>query len=210
MKQLEQPLYPKLSPIYNKILQLVMAIILLVMLMNFWVTSRDAQQEHIQAHAHKIATLYLAQAATSVAPYMQQSNAQLQQFVDALAQQSLVKSVHVYSVTGESIASSADAESVKDLFGISLYKKQQTKALLSVVQEIHTEQLQGYIRLSLYRSLLADDLAKNSQQQYEINRLLFLVAGVIGFLLTRGLNRFSRQGYRPPLSAARVRGSQSP
>jgi membrane protein len=25
-----------------------------------------------------------------------------------------------------------------------------------------------------------------------------MVAGVIGFLLTRGLNRFSRQGFRPP------------
>jgi len=198
MTKIEQPLYPKLSPIYNKILQLLSAILLLIFLMNFWVSSRDALHTQIQAHANKIGKLYLAQAATSVGPYLTLQQSQLQQYVDGLVQQSLVKSVHVYGITGEIIASSEQAESVNDLFGISLNKINQTHAVIPVVQELRTDNLQGYIRLSLYRSILIDELADNSYAQFEIMRLMLIVAGIIGFLLTRGLNRFSRQGFRLP------------
>ncbi|MBA6224185.1 hypothetical protein H4J51_02855 [Colwellia sp. MB02u-18] len=198
MKQIEQPLYPKLSPIYNKILQLALAILLLVFLMDFWVTSRDSQQQQIQAHANKMGKLYLAQAATSTLPYLAQNPSQLQQYTDNLVQQPLVKSVHIYGITGQNIASSEQAESINDLFGLSLRKINQTDDVIPFVQELRTDKLHGYIRLSLYRSILADELIKNSRDQYDIMRLLMMVAGVIGFLLTRGLNRFSRQGFRPP------------
>ena len=124
----------------------------------------------------------------------------LQDFTDTLVQQALVKSVHVYDKTGQRIASSAQAESINDLFGISINKINQADELLPFVQELRTEQLNGYIRLSLHRSILADELAENSRSQYDIMRLLLIVAGFIGFLLTRGLNRFSRQGYRPPIA----------
>lgn len=86
------------------------------------------------------------------------------------------------------------------MFGISINKINQADELLPFVQELRTEQLNGYIRLSLHRSILADELAENSRSQYDIMRLLLIVAGFIGFLLTRGLNRFSRQGYRPPIA----------
>ena len=200
MKQPEQPLYPKLSPIYNKILQLFFAILLIVFLMNFWVKSRDTQQIQIQEHANKIGKLYLAQAATSAAPYLSGQQDQLQQYTDSLVQQSLVKSVHIYDLTGQTIARSDHAESIKDLFGINVNKINQSKDVVPFVQELRTDKLHGYIRLSLYRSILADDLADNSRSQYDMMRLLMIVAGVIGFLLTRGLNRFSRQGYRPPVA----------
>ena len=200
MKQTEQPLYPKLSPIYNKILQLAAAILLIVFLMNFWVNSRDEQQVQIQAHADKVGQLYLAQAATSAMPYLSKKQSQLQQYTDSLVQQPLVKSVHIYDVTGQAIASSEQAESINDLFGISLNKINQTQAITPFVQELRSDKLHGYIRLSLHRSILADELSSNSRSQYDMMRLLMIVAGVIGFLLTRGLNRFSRQGYRPPVA----------
>ncbi|MGB2741964.1 MAG: AhpA/YtjB family protein [Cognaticolwellia sp.] len=200
MKQPEQPLYPKLSPIYNKILQLFIAILLIVFLMNFWVKSRDTQQIQIQEHANKIGKLYLAQAATSATPYLSEQQSQLQQYTDSLVQQSLVKSVHIYDLTGQIIASSEHAESINDLFGINVNKINQSNDVVPFVQELRTDKLYGYIRLSLYRSILADDLADNSRSQYDMMRLLMIVAGVIGFLLTRGLNRFSRQGYRPPVA----------
>lgn len=199
MKQREQPLYPKLSPIYNKILQLVIAILLLVFLMNLWVNSRDEQQINIQAHAHKIGTFYLGQAAISATPYLTQQQPEiLQQYVDSLAKESLVKSVQVYDLTGQSIASSERAESVNDLYGISLNKTNQTDEIIPFVQELRTGELQGYVRLSLYRSVLVDELEQSSREQFDVMRILMIIAGVIGFLLTRGLNRFSRQGFRPP------------
>ena len=200
MKQIEQPLYPKLSSIYNKILQLAIAILLIVLLMNFWVNSRDEQQIQIQGHANKMGKLYLAQAAVNAQPYLAQKSSQLQQYTDTLVQQPLVKSVHIYDLTGEAMAISEQAESVNDLFGISILKINQTDDVLPFVQELRTDKLHGYIRLSLYRSILVDELAENSRSQYDIMRLLMIVAGVIGFLLTRGLNRFSRQGFRPPVA----------
>ena len=199
MKQREQPLYPKLSPIYNKILQLAIAILLLVFLMNLWVSSRDEQQINIQAHAHKVGTLYLGQAAISAVPYLTQYQPeQLQRYVDSLAQEHLVKSVQIYDLTGQSIANSEHAESINDLFGISLNKTNQTDEIIPFVQELRAEELQGYVRLSLYRSVLVDELEQSSLAQFDVMRLLMIIAGVIGFLLTRGLNRFSRQGFRPP------------
>ena len=77
-------------------------------------------------------------------------------------------------------------------------KINQSDDITPFVQELRVGKLKGYIRLSLYRSLLADDLATNSYSQFDIMRLLMIVTGVIGFLLTRGLNRFSRQGFRLP------------
>ena len=200
MKPIEQPLYPKLSPIYNKILQLAIAILLIVFLMNFWVKSRDTQQVQIQEHANKVGKLYLAQAATNVMPYLAMQQSQLQQYADTLVQQPLVKSVHIYDITGQTIAGSERAESINDLFGISIKKVNQTADVIPFVQELRSEELQGYIRLSLYRAILVDELAEHSRYQFDIMRLLMIVAGVIGFLLTRGLNRFSRQGYRPPVA----------
>ncbi|AWB58401.1 MULTISPECIES: AhpA/YtjB family protein [unclassified Colwellia] len=198
MKQIEQPLYPKLSSIYNKILQLAIAILLIVLLMDFWVSSRDSQQMHIQAHANKVGKLYLAQAATSAMPYLAQNPNNLQQYADSLVQQPLVKSVHIYSITGQVMANSEQAESINDLFGISIRQINKTDNVFPFVQELRSDKLHGYIRLSLHRSMLVDDLANNSRSQFDIMRILMIVAGVIGFLLTRGLNRFSRQGYRPP------------
>ncbi len=198
MKQIEQPLYPKLSSIYNKILQLAIAIFLIVMVMNFWVTSRDEQQAEIQQHANIIGKMYLAQAAASSVMFLEQKADNLQRYVDSLALQPLVKSVHIYGKTGQVIAASTANESVKDLFGISAMKINQSDDVTPFVQELRVGKLKGYIRLSLYRSLLADDLATNSYSQFDIMRLLMIVTGVIGFLLTRGLNRFSRQGFRLP------------
>ena len=133
-------------------------------------------------------------------PYLSKKQSQLQQYTDSLVQQPLVKSVHIYDVTGQAIASSEQAESINDLFGISLNKINQTQAITPFVQELRSDKLHGYIRLSLHRSILADELSSNSRSQYDMMRLLMIVAGVIGFLLTRGLNRFSRQGYRPPVA----------
>jgi len=54
----------------------------------------------------------------------------------------------------------------------------------------------GYLRFTIEQSYLTDILAKSDEEQQSLLRLMLLLAGVVGFLLTRGLNRFSRRGYR--------------
>ena len=52
------------------------------------------------------------------------------------------------------------------------------------------------MRLTLDKKYLTLDLLKNNDEQFTLLRLMMIIAGIVGFLLTRGLNRFSRQGFR--------------
>ena len=61
MKQTQQPLYPKLSPIYNKILQLVGAILLIVALMSMWQSTRVKNTLNLAKHFDYIAKQQLHQ-----------------------------------------------------------------------------------------------------------------------------------------------------
>jgi membrane protein len=196
MKQTEQPLYPKLSSIYNKILQLAIAIIFIVVLMNVWVLSREAHHVTIDEHARKVGNIYLSQAATITAMQIDKDRQSLQRYANELAAEPLVKDVHIYDATGNSLVRSNDALSMNELFGIAPQKLNKTADILPFVKEIRDEKVSGYIRLSLYRSPLVEGLTASSQQQYDMMRFMMILAGVVGFLLTRGLNRFSRQGYR--------------
>lgn len=198
MKQNEQPLYPKLSSIYNKILQLASAIALIVVLMSFWVSSRDTQQNNIANHVSKVGQMFLSQAAQSSQIHLHKSNKALQQYVDLLAQEPLIDDVHVYDSTGMVIARSDTNFSMNEIYGIAPLTIRKTSETIPFIQEIRSNVLDGYIRLSLNRSLLADDLLSSNQTQYDMIKIIMVIAGVVGFLLTRGLNRFSRQGYRPP------------
>ena len=62
MKQSEQPLYPKLSPIYNKILQLLSAIVLIVLLMMQWVSTAEKSEQALSLHFEQTSEKFLQQA----------------------------------------------------------------------------------------------------------------------------------------------------
>lgn len=198
MTPMEQPLYPKLSSIYNKILQLSLAIILMVMMMSFWVFSQQEQQQQIQQHADEFSQYYLAQAASNVMFHLSNNREQLQVYVDDLAKQPLVADVHVYDNKGAIIAKSQAAKSIKTLYGIAANTSDHSQNITPYVQQLTSTQFSGHLRLSLHRPLLVDKLLADSRNQFDINRVLMAIAGIIGFLLTRGFNRFSRQGFRPP------------
>ena len=198
MKPQQLPLYPKSSSIYNKILQLAIAVLLLVLVMNEWLNSRTLQQDKIQHYGDYVAKLYLAQAAGNLSSDQKPKLQQLQKYVDTLAKQPLVSSVHIYEKTGRVIVRSENGESINDLFGISPGIRHNSSNLTPYVQELGDDKVAGYIRMSFYRDRMVSQLMKDNQHLYRNLVLLMLISGVIGFLLTRGVNRFSRQGYRPP------------
>ena len=66
MNKLEQPLYPKLSSIYNKILQLVSAILLIIILMVFLVDNTDKNSDIVEQHFEQVADKFLQQAVAGV------------------------------------------------------------------------------------------------------------------------------------------------
>lgn len=222
MKQAEQPLYPKLSSIYNKILQLASAILLIIVLMSLWQSTGKRNADNLTAHFNYIAKQQLQQAIAGVVVILEQShrskiekNSFLQQYLNGLTKVNFVKQAHLYDATGLLLVSSASrekdkqgnelaplkAKSINDLYGISPHQRNVTETLTPFVEEIrHSDSshynLHGYLRFTIEQSYLIDALAQADEEQQALQRLMLLLAGLVGFLLTRGLNRFSRRGYR--------------
>jgi membrane protein len=225
MKQTQQPLYPKLSSIYNKILQLASAILLIVALMSMWQSTSVKNRLDLAEHFDYIAKQQLQQGVVGTAVILQQtykSKAEqkqiLQAYINGLSRVDFVKQVLLYDVTGALIVASKKAhkdaitnkeqssESINDLYGISLQQRDLSTRYIPFVAEVRdesslkkslaTRELFGYLRFTIEKSYLTDILAKADDDQQALFRLMLLLAGLVGFLLTRGLNRFSRRGYR--------------
>ena len=221
MKQTQQPLYPKLSSIYNKILQLASAILLIVVLMAMWQATAVKNRLNLAEHFNYIAKQQLQQAIVGTAVIFKQkykSNKQrkkvLQDYLNGLSRVDFVKQVHLYDVTGALIVSSQTYDngsdkydqSISDLYGISVQQVDLSSRYIPFVAEIRDEssadkslanrELFGYLRITVEKTYLIDILAKADDEQQTLFRLMLLLAGSVGFLLTRGLNRFSRRGYR--------------
>lgn len=213
MNELEQPLYPKLSSIYNKILQLVSAILLIVVLLAFLIVNTQQGEQVLEQHFEQVADKFLHQAVSGVSVFLNEKSSslskkdrfnQLQSYLNNLASAEYIKQIHLYDETGLLLLKSEligeTTSSIKLLYGIdeSLQTMDKSKQYIPFVKEIRNDSLNGYLRLTIEKSYLTSDLANKNSENQTLYRALLMVAGLVGFLLTRGLNRFSRQGYRAP------------
>ena len=213
MNKLELPLYPKLSSIYNKILQLVSAILLIVLLMTFWLANSEKSNQVVEQHFTHVSESFLQQAIAGVSVLLTENEtsiskknryAQLQTYLNNLASADYIKQIHLYDKTGLLLLTSEidgeASDSIKLLYGIdeSLPTVDQSKQFVPFIKEIRTEKLIGYLRFTIEKPYLTSQLTKNNIESQTLFRLLLIIAGLVGFLLTRGLNRFRRQGYRAP------------
>ncbi len=222
MKQPEQPLYPKLSSIYNKILQLASAILLIIVLMSMWQSTSEKDKVNLSSHFDYVAKQYLQQASAGTAALFKQEyksknyrNKVLQDYLDGLIAVDFVKQVHLYDETGlllltgniapdilkGEINSKIDSkkelsQSIVELYGLAPQQANLSERYTPFVKEIRDDELHGYIRFTIEESYLTQVLAQADEDRQTLFRLMLLLAGFVGFLLTRGLNRFSRRGYR--------------
>lgn len=196
MTQKELPLYPKLSSIYNKIMQLALAIAFIIVLMNLWLSNQKADQQTIEEHFFAIGQQHIQQVSAAITVFIDQDKLLLQNYLDQLSATEDIKEVHVYDLSGQLIAASTEQSSIKDLYGINAQKLNRSATYVPFIGEIRQKDLQGYVRLTLNQPFLTESLLNNSQEQSRLQRLMLIIAVLVGFLLTRGLNRFSRQGFR--------------
>lgn len=197
MTETEQPLYPKVSSIYNKIMQLAIAIVIIVILMNLWFFSYEQSQRSFNQHFRLISQQYLSQIASGSKLLLADKQLKLQQFIDDMAKPAWVKDVSFYDETGQLLLASNQQNSINDLFGISQFKANKSSQYTPFIEEIRqNNSLKGYLRLTVEGKALTKNISQTTAQQYDLMRLMMLLAGVVGFLLTRGLNRFSRRGFR--------------
>lgn len=210
MTQSEESLYPKLSSIYNKIMQLAIAVVLILVLMNALLFSYQQNDKTIEQHFSALGQEYGEQTAKALAVLTEQKNPALtNRYVESLVAESGVKEVIFYGPTGQLIHQSRDAASISDLYGISEFKVNESEYFIPFVQEVRNEksELLGYLRLTLVKQNFVAALVQANDDGSELFRGLLVLAGIAGFFLTRGFNRFSRQGFRV---AAKKAGAAEP
>jgi len=203
MVQTEQSLYPKLSSIYNKIMQLAIAIVLIVVVMNLWVTSDLKYNQVIQQHVSIIGHNYTTNIANTIKLLLAQKRTKsnrvlLKRYIQSLNSSAFIKDARLYDKSGQLLLSSKNTTSINELFGISQNTINQSDRFLPFVAEFRDKKgkQSGFLRLTIQKDFLTKTLDENNKNKRQLERIMLIIAGVIGFLLTRGLNRFSRQGYR--------------
>ncbi|MEW6992130.1 AhpA/YtjB family protein [Colwelliaceae bacterium 6441] len=196
MAKTEQPLYPKISSIYNKIMQLAIAICLIIVLMNLWMFSYSNNQQATQKHFNLISKQYLAQVTSTIKILVRNNSKDIQAYFDEISQSPWLKDISLYDPTGQLLFASQTHISMNDLFGISINKADRSQKYSTFVNELRTDSLQGYIRITIDNNSFTQNIEQASAQHYDLVRFMMIIAVVVGFFLTRGLNRFSRQGYR--------------
>ena len=210
MKKSELPLYLKISPIYNKILQLAIAVICIAVLMNVFTQSQNTHNSVISKHFSDSSKEQLSQAVAALKVLNRKKDRQaIDEYVKTLSQLPTIHDVSYYDATGLLIASannvgensdsSADSDehlSVNDFFNLHEQSLKHRLDFKTFVQEVRDPQLIGYLRITINEKQVAKALNQSSFDVHETMRLMALFAVVIGFFLTRGFSRFSRQGFR--------------
>jgi len=197
MSQTDVPLYPKISSIYNKILQLAIAIVLIVVLMNMVIDGFFRQSTLIKQQQQLYGDDYINQAAGSTLVILDKNDKSLiQAHIKQLVSPEFVEQVVLYDETGQIIFKAGSDKSVSHIFGIGEHIIDTSDTLQSFVEELRGDKLHGYLRITLKNNSRHESLKIANKNNHELMRLMLLMAGLAGFFLTRGLSRFSRLGYR--------------
>ncbi|XQW84065.1 AhpA/YtjB family protein [Thalassotalea piscium] len=205
MQQSELPLYPKLSSIYNKIMQLAIAIVIIVVLMESWLYASRSMENTINNNFTQTSRDYVSQVNRGITAIIlsnelladkQIITKHIQKFIDESAKPRWIKDISYYGDTGQLLLSSSEQKSINALYGISLYQPNLSDKYFPFVEDIRTDNFHGYLRVTMERDYFTRELTQANFEHYDLIRLMMILAGFVGFLLTRGLNRFSRQGYR--------------
>ncbi|WNC67581.1 AhpA/YtjB family protein [Thalassotalea nanhaiensis] len=197
MTDLNEIIYPKVTSIYNKLLQIGVAIILLLMILNLSIMGMDDSEKLLENHFNTVAKQYLEQSVnTSKVLLVNKNKKQLQAFVQSLSDSDLVTEARLYDAQGQTIAESERSTSVSTLVGIEQGSIDNSDLYVPFIKEIRTDKLIGYIRLNLVKDQVIDTMQVQIYSQFELFRIMLIIAVFAGFLLTRGFNRFSRQGLR--------------
>ena len=203
MTDTNEIIYPQVTSIYNKLMQIGVAIILLLMILHLSVTGVSDSEDGLDKHINEVSTQFLQQAVNSAAVILNTGNKkQTRQFVESLANSDLVLSARLYDKNGQVIAESELATPVKELYGIEGGGADESGQYSPFIAEIRNDKLVGYLRLTLVEDNLTKTLEKQIRGQFELFRIMLLVAVLAGFLFTRGFSRFSRQGLRLGKKAA--------
>ncbi|WP_394496392.1 AhpA/YtjB family protein [Shewanella sp. ENK2] len=179
----------KKSQKISRLIQIVIAIILLIGLTHLWKSSLNNGQQLLNSQTQIMARLLAQQAANGAAPAMfLQNDEQLQWLANALIDDPKVMSVHIY-----------DAQGVRLAFAQSVSEEaldaddEELKELLSPYPPMIENVLQGdnnlgYIEVRVNLRIFFDEIKTLYQENMKLQQTMLIVAGIIGLLLSRALS----------------------
>ena len=181
-------------------MQLAIAIIFIIVLMNLWLSNVRKDEFVLAQHFSQMGEQYLQQTAMSISQLQQtKKKKSVEQFIQKLVEQEHIKSVQVYDAGGQKVAEAGQAESALSLYGADTNSpdaKDNSDQFTPFVMSLTSDPNSGFVRLDVKASVITQALAEENNNQQQLARVMLLMAGCAGFFLTRGLSRFSRQGFR--------------
>ncbi|MGB0948443.1 MAG: hypothetical protein ACPGUG_16625 [Pseudoalteromonas marina] len=231
MTESQPVLQPKLSPVYNKIIQLISAVAIVIALLFFWESSNQVNRQALLSHFDATAKRLLHQASAGVLAIINSQEKQIndknknkpidlsrlspenkllmQNFINNMMSADYIKQIHFYGEDGQLYyqAQSTDTHykslehgkqqySINEIYGLDGVSDDKSKRLKPFITELRGEHLYGYLRLTIDKKTLMNVLIKSEIKSTQNIGFMLILAGIVGFLLTRGFNRFSRQGFR--------------
>lgn len=193
MTQNQTLLYPKLSSSYNKISQLAIAIVILLITLNMWVYSYLDEKSHIKQQLKNMAHSHSQLVVKSVVRLWNEKPEVFQEFISETSEFPWVKDISIYDKTGQLRYASEQQLPLTTLYGFEGETGDVSHNYTTVVLPIEKV---GYVRITAVNDVFVASLSKAAEQQYTDFRVMLILAGIVGFLLTRGFSRFSRQSYR--------------
>ncbi|QOL25517.1 hypothetical protein LP316_14660 [Thalassotalea sp. LPB0316] len=183
------PLYLKISPIYNKILQLTIAVVLIVVVLNIHFISDQKSKNNVHQHYQQVGQLQLQQLVTSAAILLERGDKKaLTLLAERTSEQAFIHDVVFYDVTGQTLINSEKAQAILERTQARLTDDVAVKQT-SFTSEIRADKLLGYVRITLQDEMITSSLNQANNELFEQARLLLILTGIVGFLLAKSFSK---------------------
>ena len=191
MPQSQPHFYPKTIYVYNKITYLAIALIGVIILIDSWLSTNAIDKNKIETHFSEISYQFVDQASNGIKMFLMNNERELlPKYIQSIAASSLVKSIHLYDQSGQLIVSAVTTDneaelSINDLYGISLERENISREYIPFVREIRTDDLQGYVRITVDKSYVSKGLLTTSNDRHRRFAMMIIIAFMVSFLLTK-------------------------
>lgn len=208
-----QTLQLNTTSVYRRLAQLTIAIGLLIVLFAKWIDADNQSKQLLTDNHSDLAYAQVNQSAQVAAHFIDDKQLkQLTRMLNDLTAQPFIIQAMVYDHKGSELARSSQAKTALEHYKqitepfdgytpkiplIEQSSEQPLKQGKAIISEIRLEdKLLGFIRVNYLQQQALQAPLTAQQQIMEQVMLIGLLSGVMGFLLTRGFGRFSRNSFR--------------
>jgi len=200
------------TSVYRRLAQLVIAVGLLIAVLFKWISADNQGKALLAANNSELTHTLAAQSAKVASHFIaDKQTKQLPRMLNDIASHPFINQAMIYNHQGSEIARSSDAISAYksyteqtspyDAFTpinhIHQTANNDTAQNTWVVSEIRQDdKLLGYLRLNYQQNQALESSLGFHQQIMQQILAMGLLCGLMGFLLTRGFTRFSRNSFR--------------